>query len=219
MSTADHPGAISSSSDEGLDGLWRRVIARRSFLKGVGVAGVTAAGTGAVLAPTAAARRTAGLTDGDVAILRFLAAAELIERDLWGQYTELGGVPDDAQSPGVPSGGGNKPYVMALQRIDSDMPQYITDNTDDEFSHAAFINAYLAAHGAPQVNLDKFRTLQGSTATGARDVKRLTNLMDLNVDTSWYTRYRSTRNPDFGGGSFAQLLRIRHQPAIPRDND
>jgi hypothetical protein len=183
----------------------------------MGVAAVAAApGAAAVLSPGSAA--AAGtLTDGDAAILSFLAAAEIIESDLWAQYTELGGVPDDAETPGVPSGGGNTPYVNALKSIDGDMPQYITDNTDDEFSHAAFLNAYLAAHGRPQVNLEEFRTLDGSTATGSSGAKRLTNLKHLNVDTSWYTRYRSNKNPDFGA-SFAQLLTITDQPAIPRNN-
>jgi hypothetical protein len=183
----------------------------------MGIAGAAAIpGAAAVLAPGTAAA-AGGLTDGDAAILSFLAAAELIESDLWGQYTELGGVPRDGETPGVPSGGRNKPYVNALKSIDSDMPQYVTDNTDDEFSHAAFLNAYLAAHGRPQVNLEEFRTLPGSRATGSSGVERLTNLMDLNVDTSWYTRYRSTQNADFGG-SFAQLLNIKNQPAIPRNN-
>ena len=196
-----------------------RVIERRSFLKGVGIAGVAAVPGSALLVSEAAARDNHRLTDGDVAILRFLAAAELIESDLWAQYTELGGVPSDGESPGVPSGGGNTPYVKALQSIDGDMPQYITDNTDDEFSHAAFLNAYLMAHGEDQVNLDEFRTLPSSQADGALNKGRLTNLMALNVDTSWYTRYRSTSNPDFGA-SFAQLLKITNQPAIPtRNND
>jgi hypothetical protein len=129
---------------------WDRFIARRSFLKGMGLAGI-AAGTGsALLAPGADASDPRRLTDGDAAILRFLAAAELVESDLWAQYTELGGVNvggrSDGESPGVPAGGFNTPYVQALRNIDSDMPQYITDNTDDEFSHAAFLNA-LEAHG------------------------------------------------------------------------
>jgi hypothetical protein len=94
------------------------------------------------------------------------------------------------------------------------MPQYISDNTDDERSHAAFLNAYLESKGADPVNLDAFRTLPSSEATGARQIGRLTNLMRLDVDTSWYTRYRSTRNPDFGA-KFAQAVDIRHQPAIP----
>jgi hypothetical protein len=33
------------------------------------------------------------------------------------------------------------------------MDQYIHDNTDDEISHAAFINAYLKAHRKQTVNL------------------------------------------------------------------
>jgi hypothetical protein len=199
---------------------WNRVVRRRSFLKGMSVAGVAAVpGGAAVLASDAAAHDENRLTDGDVAILRFLCAAEIIESDLWAQYTELGGVsPADGESPGVPAGGGNAPYVAALSNIDMDMPQYITDNTDDEFSHAAFLNAYLKAHGKPQVNLDEFRTLEGSTATGASGIDRLTNLKELNVDTSWYTRYRSTSNVDFGGATPDQLLMISKQPAIPRDD-
>jgi hypothetical protein len=188
------------------------------------VAGAAAVpGAAAVLSPGAAAAATGDLTDGDAAILSFLAAAELIESDLWGQYTELGGVSingaSDGESPGVPPGGFNAPYVKALGSIDMDMPQYITDNTDDEFSHAAFINAYLAAHGRPKVDLGQFRTIPSSQADGAQQKGRLTNLMNLNVDTSWYTRYRSTSNVDFGGAAPAQLLTIKNQPAIPRNND
>ncbi len=198
---------------------WNQVIKRRSFLKGMTIASAAAVPGSALLASEAAASDPARLTDGDAAILRFLAAAELIESDLWEQYTELGGVSvngkSDGESPGVPAGGGNAPYVAALQSIDGDMPQYVTDNTDDEFSHAAFLNAYLEAHGRRKVDLDEFRNLPSSAATGAKNKGRLTNLMNLNVDTSWYTRYRSTANVDFGGASFAQLLTIKNQPAIP----
>jgi len=143
------------------------------------------------------------LPKGDVAILRFLAAAELIESDFWQQYNELGGV-----------NGGNAAYKLALQNLDSDMPQYISDNTDDEMSHAAFLNAYLMSKGEQPVNLDAFRTLPSSKATGAKQIGRLTNLMSLNVDTSWYTRYRSTQNPDFGA-TFPQAVSITNQPVIP----
>ena len=94
------------------------------------------------------------------------------------------------------------------------MPQYISDNTDDEASHAAFLNAYLRSKGAEPVNLDEFRTLPSSKATGARQVGRLTNLQNLNVDTSWYTRYRSPMNPDFGA-TFPQAVNIMNEPAIP----
>ncbi len=214
------PGAASTvATEDDVQARWDRVIKRRSFLKGMTIATAAAVPGSALLASEAAASDPARLTDGDAAILRFLAAAELIESDLWEQYTELGGVSvngkSDGESPGVPAGGGNAPYVAALQSIDGDMPQYVTDNTDDEFSHAAFLNAYLAAHGRQKVDLDEFRNLPSSTATGARHKGRLTNLMNLNVDTSWYTRYRSTANVDFGGSSFAQLLTIKNQPAIP----
>jgi hypothetical protein len=101
------------------------------------------------------------------------------------------------------------------------MAQYIHDNTDDEFTHFTFINAYLKDNGADTVNLDKFRTLPSSKATGAQQIGRLTNLMQLTVDTSWWTRYRSRRkNPDFGD-TFAQAVPGLSQgqfPGIPRDD-
>jgi hypothetical protein len=181
---------------------WQRVVGRRAFLKGVGLAGAAVVPGVALLTPAAMAVGPP-ITNGDVAILRFLAAAELIESDLWQQYNELGGV-----------NGGNAAYMAALQNLDSDMPQYIADNTDDEISHARFINAYLRSKGAQPVNLDEFRTLPSSKATGARQIGRLTNLSTLDVDTSWYVRYRSTKNPDLGA-SFPQAVTIRHQPAIP----
>jgi hypothetical protein len=217
VSGAESAAQSRAAQKDDVQAHWSRVIERRSFLKGMTIAGVAAVPGSALLASEATAGDRSGLTDGDAAILRFLAAAEIIESDLWAQYTELGGVPSDGESPGVPSGGGNTPYVNALKSIDGDMPQYITDNTDDEFSHAAFLNAYLEAHGREKVDLDEFRQLPSSTATGAQDIGRLTNLMNLNVDTSWYTRYRSTANVDFGAPSFAQLLTITNQPAIPTD--
>src|SRR6266436_5191924 len=158
---------------------WRNVIRRRSFLKGVGIA---------------------------TAILQFLAAAEIIETDLWQQYNELGGV-----------NGGNPAYIAALQNLDGDMPQYITDNTDDEMSHSTFLKAYLESIGANPVSLDNFRNLPSSHATGARNVGRLTNLQALNVDLSWYTRYRGTGNPDLGA-AFNSPFAITSQPAIPLNN-
>src|SRR6266699_4616048 len=176
---------------------------RRSFLrKGlvVGGAGVIGAGVGAVGTelltnglPASAAAGSGSLTRGDVAILRFAAAIEILETDLWQQYNALGGIQDSE----VPGGSGSKPYINGLLQLDGDMPQYIHDNTEDEFSHMAFINAYLASKGAVPVNLDKFRNLPSSKATGAQQIGRLTNLMQLTVDTSWWTRYRSrTQNPD-----------------------
>jgi len=136
-----------------------------------------------------------GLTQGDAAILRFLAAAEIIETDAWQQYNELCGI----QDPEVPGGSGNAPFTAAVAVLDEDMAQYVHDNTEDEFTHFDFINAYLVAHGMQPANLDHFRTLPSSKATGAQQIGRLTNLMQLSVDTSWWTRYRSPNlNPDFG---------------------
>ena len=158
---------------------------------------------------------SAGLTTGDIAILRFLAAAEIIETDLWQQYNELAGIPDNE----VSGGSGNELYAEAVAQLDEDMAQYIHDNTEDELTHEVFINAYLAVHGAPIVNLDAFRTLPGSKATGAQQIGRLTNLMQLTVDTTWFTRYRSrNKNPDFGD-RFPQAipsLAVGRHPAIPR---
>jgi hypothetical protein len=202
---ADAETSHGASADAGVDVLWQRVTGRRAFLKNVGLAGAAVVPASALLASTAAA--DAGwLTAGDVAILRFLAAAEILESDLWQQYAELGGV-----------NGGNPAYMAALSNLDGDMPQYISDNTDDELSHAAFLNAYLRSKGAEPVNLDAFRTLPSSKATGARQVGRLTNLQSLDVDTSWYTRYRSGLNPDFGV-TFPQAVAIRNEPAIPLDD-
>lgn len=193
---------------------------RRSFLrKGVATAGAAAVGAGLLGSGVPAIARedekSGRLRKGDAAILRFLAAAEIIETDLWQQYNELGGIQDSE----VPGGSGSPLYVNALLQLDSDMPQYIHDNTEDEMTHEVFINAYLASKGADTVDLDKFRTLPSSKATGAQQIGRLTNLMQLAVDTSWWTRYRSrTKNPDFGD-SFPQAvptLAVGQHPAIPR---
>jgi hypothetical protein len=195
---------------------------RRSFLrKGLAVAGAGAIGTGLLTngLPAFAQEGSALLTQGDVAILRFLAAIEIIESDLWQQYNELGGIQDSE----VPGGSGSAGYTAALKVLDGDMDQYIHDNTEDEISHFTFIDAYLVSQGADPVNLDTFRTLPSSQATGAQQIGRLTNLMQLTVDTSYWTRYRSrTKNPDFGD-TFAQAIPglFKGQfPAIPRnDND
>src|ERR1700682_3191774 len=163
---------------------WHSVVRRRSFLAGLGVAAAALPASGLLTGVRAEGN---DLNQGDVAILQFLAAAEIIETDLWQQYNELGGVD-----------GGNAAYIAALQNLDGDMPQYITDNTDDEVSHAAFLNAYLQSRGAERVDLERFRTLPSSKATGARQVKRITNLQRLDVDTSFFTRYRSSLSPDSG---------------------
>jgi hypothetical protein len=190
---------------------------RRSFLKNGMLAG-SAATVGAVLAGSPKLASAQGrLTEGDIAILRFVAAAELIESDLWIQYAELGGLTSGTPievNPDQPLNG----YQTAFSNLDGDGPQYITSNTIDEISHATFLNAYLEMHGAEPVNLDKFHTLQGSTATGSSNTPRLTNLMHLNVDTSWFTRYRSTQNPDFGA-TFPQAVTITDRTAIPVNDD
>jgi hypothetical protein len=159
-----------------------------------------------------------GITHGDISILRFLAALEILEDDLWQQYNELGGIPDRE----VRGGSGNVPYTAALSMLDKDMSQYIHDNTEDEFTHFTFLNAYLKSKGAEPVDLTPFRKLQGSTATGAQNKLRLTNLMQLTVDTSWWTRYRSrNKNPDFGDTFPNAIPGLANGafPAIPRSND
>src|SRR5207248_8333880 len=165
---------------------------RRSFLrKGLAVGGTGAIGAGllggGLSLPAFAANGSSSLTQGDMDILRFLSAAEILETDLWQQYNELGGVQDTE----VPGGSGSPAYTDALEQLDEDMPQYIHDNTEDEFTHFTFINAYLVSQGADPVNLEKFRTLPSSKATGAQNIGRLTNLMQLTVDTSYWTKYRS----------------------------
>jgi Ferritin-like domain len=202
------------------------VTSRRSLLRGAAV-GAGAIGAGRLLAdasPAFASRRHGdrhghkrGLTRGDTAILQFLAAAEIVESDLWQQYNELAGIQDRE----VPGGSGNPAYTEAVAVLDEDMDQYIHDNTDDEFSHANFINAYLQANGRQTVNLDKFRTLPSSKATGAQQIGRITNLMQLTIDTSFWTRYRSdSQNPDFGDVLPQAIpdLNVGQHPAIPRSD-
>src|ERR1700761_4145439 len=196
----------------------KRPVDRRSFMKsGLLTGGAAAVGAGLLAKGTSARAQKSGyLSNGDIAILRFLAAAEIIESDLWVQYAELGGLTSGVPVEVDPNQTLNG-YQTALSNLDGDGPQYITSNTNDEISHAAFLNAYLELHGAPPVNLDQFRTLQGSTATGSSNTPRLTNLMNLNVDTSWFTRYRSAQNPDFGA-TFPQAVTITNRTAIPRSD-
>jgi len=207
---------------EDVDSRWQRVVERRSFLKNIGIAGATLS-AGALLKTEGNAqttRSTGRLSKGDVALLQFALWAETVESDLWTQYAELGGVGPSgggaAQSSEEFQGfiGGNPAYSLALQNLDGDMPQYITDNTDDELSHASFLHAFLRSRGEVPVDLEPFRNLPSSQATGARQIKRLTNLMNLNVDLSWYTRYRSGKNPDLGAVFKGPFL-IKNQPAIP----
>src|SRR5262249_48650813 len=144
-----------------------------SFMKN----GMTTAGIGllanssSVFAEKGPEERSGRLTFGDAAMLRFAAAAEILETDFWVQYNELGGIPDKE----VPGGTGNPAYTKALSVLDSDMAQYIHDNTEDEFTHQNFLNAYLVSKGADPISLERFRTLDGSMAKGATKKKRLTN--------------------------------------------
>jgi hypothetical protein len=186
---------------------------RRSFIKnGMLAAGVATAGAGLLTHAVTALgqdRDDGSLTKGDIAILQLLLAAEIIEADLWQQYKELGGVEVMA--------GPSQTYIAALQQLDGDMPQYISDNTDDEMSHVAFLTAYLKSKGQKPVNLDGFRNLPSSKAPGAQQIGRLTNLMQLSVDTTWWTRYRSKENPDLGA-TFPQAvpsLAVGQHAAIP----
>src|SRR5580658_5448012 len=197
--------------------LMNRAVNRRSLLKnGMLAGGAVALGAGVMGADARAFGQEGGnhLTGGDIAILRFLAAAELIESDLWTQYAELGGIGTNPPIEVDPNQTLNN-YQIALSNLDGDGPQYITSNTLDEVSHAIFLNAYLESRGAEPVNFTEFETLAGSTATGSSGKLRLTNLMNLNVDTSWYVRYRSATNPDLGA-TFPQAITLKGVTAIPR---
>ena len=199
----------------------KREIDRRSFLRtslGAGAAaGVGMLGESTLLAEDGDGQHGGRLTRGDAAMLRFAAAAEILETDFWVQYNELGGVQDKE----VPGGSGNPAYTAALAVLDSDMAQYVHDNTDDEFTHQNFLNAYLRSKGERGVDLEEFRTLEGSKATGSSGKMRLTNLMQLTLDTSWWTRYRSdSNNPDLDPKfTFPQAipsLAAGEHTAIPR---
>jgi hypothetical protein len=205
-----------SSANE--NGLSRGIVNRRSFMRNGALAGAAAVGAGLMAKSYAMETNASTITKGDIDILRFLAAAEILETDLWTQYTELGGVQDNEES-GV--NGGSPLYMSALQILDGDMSQYIHDNTDDELSHQSFINAFLESIGAEPVDLSAFANLPSSKATGARDIGRLTNLMNLTIDTSFWTRYRSaTNNPDLDPNfKFGPAEVIVNRTAIPRTDD
>ena len=182
------------------------------------LAGTATVGAGLLTSQSAKGQTaTTPPTAGDIAILRFLAAAELIEADIWQQYAELGGLtPGQLPVETTASFTAMNSYQAAMMALDPDGPQYISSNNGDEQSHATFLNAYLQSIGAVPVDFDQFRTLPSSQATGAQQIGRLTNLMNLNVDTSWFTRYRSTTNPDLGGGPYPQAVTLTNVPAIPR---
>ncbi|MEZ4735073.1 MAG: ferritin-like domain-containing protein [Caldilineaceae bacterium] len=189
-----------------------KALSRRSFLNmATATAGAATLATLPALAAQARAQEQRGEDDdddmgpggiprGDIAVLKFLAAAELVEDDLWQQYCELA-----VNNPG---------FHEALNRIDPSLVRYICDDRDDERSHAAFINGFLASIGEEPINLDPFRTLPSVAAPGAEERGRLTNLTNLTVDTSWYERYRSAQNPDLGG-QFEQVVTIVNRPTVP----
>src|SRR5581483_9196612 len=185
----------------------RNKIGRRSFMKRLGMTGAAALPAGTFLTSQARAENqgfNSRLSRGDAAILRFLAAAEILESDLWQQYNELAL--------------GNESYQLALNILDGDEATYVDLNTRDEISHAAFLNQYLESKGQRAVSLEAFRKLPSSQATGSnKTAKRLTNLMNLTVDTSWYFRYRSALNPD-SGATFPQIANLVNVPGIPNSD-
>ena len=207
--------------------LMNRAVHRRALLKNGLVAG-SAVALGAGLLSTASSAfgdqdgrdDRQNLTRGDMAIVTFLSALEQVEADLWIQYAELGGATNQGLSPiDLPFVGGLAPaYITGLLQLDGDMPQYISDNTDDEISHHRFLNNYLESKGAKPIDLSDFAILPPSKVTGVPQKGRLTNLKQLTIDTSWWTRYRSsTKNPDLGGtfeNAVPDLAKGQH-PAIP----
>jgi hypothetical protein len=196
-----------------------RALGRRAFLGRMAAGAALLAPGTALLAKDKGRRNGPGISKGDAALLRFAAAAEILETDFWVQYNELAGIQDSEE----PDGTGNQPYHDAVSQLDSDMDQYIHDNTEDERTHFTFLNAYLVSKGAQAVSLEQFRTLPGSTATGSSGKLRLTNLTKLTLDTSWWTRYRSrTQNPDLNPNfvfpqAIPDLSHGQHT-AIPRTN-
>jgi hypothetical protein len=198
----------------------KRFISRRSFLSKTIALGAGTVGAGLLSNIRAEEAAGSSLSQGDAALLRFAAALEIIEADFWVQYNELGGNPDDE----VPGGHRNEAYSDALEAIEDEMGDYIHDNTDDEITHYQFLNAYLISRGAPRADLGAFHTLMGSTASGVNRGKigrRLTNLTQLQIDTSWWTRYRDdSHNPDLDPNHvFPQAvpsLAVNRHTAIPR---
>lgn len=179
-------------------------LGRRSFIKRLATGSALFVPLGIGLADSGKSndigkRLLGSISQSDAAILRFLAAAEIIETDAWLQYNEFANL--------------DGPYREALEAIDDEMPEYVEQNTTDEFSHQAFLNAFLLKMRRAPVSLEGFRILPSSPAA-PNQTTRLTNLMNLNVDTSWYLRYRSDVNPDFGG-TFGQVVDIVNRPAIP----
>src|SRR6266436_4460356 len=178
----------------------RRKVGRRFFMKSLAIGGASLVPVGVAFADQGDRRNERmSISEGDAAILRFLAAAEILETDLWQQYTEFANL--------------DGPFAKALETIDDNMSTYVTQNTADEFSHQDFLTAFLVKMHKQPVNLEPFRTLPSSPVAPVQ-TGRLTNLTHLNVDTSWFLRYRSSGNPDFGD-TFGQAVDITDRPAIP----
>lgn len=225
--------STSTQARDDIASLAKKTFNRRAFMRNSVLAGAVMTGASVLEAPSALAEPGKGnLTRGDAAILSFLAAAEIIESDLWLQYQEIYGIQDNEvakianqQIPNYPATtpGGVQSAANAISQLDGDMSQYIHDNTEDELSHETFINAYLVSKGHNPVSLDKFRTLPSSQVTGANNnVGRITNLTQLTVNTSWWTRYRSrTGNPDLGDTfpNAIPTLGVNKHTAIPRTNN
>ena len=166
LGATEEPGITSPQTDE-IQTNWQRLVRRRSFLRGVGVAGAATLPAGKLFA-----QPNNGLNKGDAALLRFAAAIEFIEADLWQQYNELGGQVDHNDNPNP----GNPAYIAALQNLDGDMPQYISDNADDEISHREFLNAYLKLKGAQPIDFKPVRNSsadQGGRGTAQRTTDQL----------------------------------------------
>jgi len=65
-------------------------VPRRFFMKSLALGGASLLPTGLARADEGDNQQgTGSITNGDAAILRFLAAAEILETDLWQQYTEF----------------------------------------------------------------------------------------------------------------------------------
>ncbi|MDQ6705148.1 MAG: hypothetical protein M3Z85_04175 [Acidobacteriota bacterium] len=173
---------------------------RRSFFRGAAAAGASVGLSTLAGVRPAVAQVAPKITPGDFDILRFLAAAETLETDLWDQYWELAA--------------GNEAYGRALNKIEDELVTYTCDVAANERSHEQLINAFLVANGQAPVLLDDFRTLPSSKAIGAQQLGRLTNLLSLTVDTSWYLRYRDPGNPDFGD-TYPQFVEIKDKAVIP----
>src|SRR5690349_20783300 len=154
MRTKNKQKLTSNTETEAADRRSERTtrVGRRSFLKRLSWGGAVLGPGAGWLASGGVARADPGghLTRGDAAILRFLAAAEILETDLWQQYNEVAL--------------GNPAFQQGLFSLDEDMPSYVNQNTRDEISHAQFINAYLVSKGQRPVSLEHFRKLPSSQA-------------------------------------------------------